>query len=93
MSIKDDPRTAVTFAKMFDVVRSAEMAVSGQIACTHPREVLGRRILAFVRAADKEKAWPSEGDYSDQTLRPRAIAVAELLEKQGLRVQMTRASR
>ena len=90
MSAKDDPRTAVTFGKMFDVVRSAEMAVSGQIACTHPREVLGRRIMAFVRAADKEKAWPSDGDFSDQNMRPRAIAVAELLVQQGMRVRIYR---
>jgi hypothetical protein len=90
MNAKDDPRTAVTIAKFHDVVRSAEMAASGQAAATHPREVVAASIMRFVHAFDREKAWPSEGEYSDTVLRPRAIRVAELLEQQGLRVRMTK---
>lgn len=88
MSAKDDPRTAVTLGKFFDVVRSAEMAASGQVACTHPRDVLAERIMSFVNAMDREKAWPTDGEYSESSLRPRAINVAALLEQQGKRVRM-----
>lgn len=88
-SAKDDPRTAVTIGKFYDVVRSAEMAASGQCAATHPRELVAKRIMAFVHAMDREKAWPTDGgEYSEERLRPRAIRVADLLEQQGLRVRM-----
>lgn len=91
MNPRDDPRTPHTIAKFFDVVRSAEMAASGQCAATHPREVLALRIMAFVRAMDRDRCWPSEGEYSEHTLRPRAIAVAAVLEQQGMRVRIAKS--
>jgi hypothetical protein len=90
MSANDDPRTPVTLGKFFDVVRSAEMMAGGNAAATHPRDLIAERLRRFVAAFDREKAWPSEGELSEHTLRVRALRVAEVLDAQGQRVRMSK---
>jgi hypothetical protein len=88
MSARDDPRTAQSLGKFFDVVRAAEMMAKGAAAATHPRDVIAERLRRFVAAFDREHAWPSSGDYSEHSLRVRALAVADVLAAQGKRMRM-----
>ena len=90
MRPQDDPRTVQTLAKFSDVVRSAEMMAQGGAAATHPRDVIAARIRGFVRAFDREQGWPSSGEYSEATLRGRALAVADVLDAQAKRARITK---
>jgi hypothetical protein len=81
MSAFDDPRTAQTLAAFADVVRSAEMMAGGHIGATHPRELIARRIRAFVRTFDRENGWPPT--ELGEPLRARALTVAAALDVQG----------
>lgn len=90
MHPRDDRRTAITLGRFHDVVRSAEMMAYGRVAATHPRELLAERITLFVRTFDREKAWPTEGPYSDAVLRKRAVEVADVLADQGRRMRLVK---
>jgi hypothetical protein len=87
VSAHDDPRTAQTLRRFADVVRSAEMFARGQAFAPRPRDVIAERLRQFVAAFDREKAWPTGGEWGETNLRARALAVAELLAAQGMRAR------
>lgn len=64
-------------------ISAATIVAQGKETSPEPRDMLATRIRAFVTLFDRERVW-DVGEIGDP-LRTQALAVADVLERQGAR--------
>lgn len=79
-----DPRTPKTLRWFHQTIAAAKLVAEGQATSPEPRDIVARRIRAFVKLFDREHVWDVSGELGP-ALRVRALEVADVLERQAAR--------
>lgn len=79
-----DAKTKRTLRWFHQTIAAAKLVAEGRYTSPEPRDKLALRLRQFVALFDRERAWDAAGDLGEP-LRRRALEVADVLERQGLR--------